>query len=79
MVKDCTKLLDQQLLQHLPIVDLSKFSVEAERLGGLNWDSVHQVGDNLTHGTTTYEPQLERMMTKSNSVQLQLKLTYGFM
>lgn len=79
VVSDCTKLLDQQLLQHLPIVDLSQFNITAERLGKIPWDSTHSVIDSISQANKNYDPQLERIMTKNNCVQIQMKLTYGFM
>jgi hypothetical protein len=43
------------------------------------WDSTHGVADGLINTGKNYDPQLERLMTKTNTVQVQLKLTYGFM
>ena len=79
VVQDCTKLLDQQLLQHLPLIDLSDFTVGVERIGKHAWDATHHVGDAIPADSAAFDPQLERIMTKVNSVQLQLKMRYSFM
>lgn len=78
VVKDCTELLDKQLLQHLPIVDLSEFSVEVERLGQVAWDRTDTVTDGIS-GTKSFDPLVERMMEKNNVLTLQLKVQYRFM
>jgi len=77
VVSDCTKLLDQQLLQHLPLVNLSTFNVSAERLGGMAWDRMDSISDDLMG--KNMDPMIERIMTKTNSLSLQLELEYTFM
>lgn len=79
VVTDCTKLLDQQLLQHLPIVDLANFEVSARRLGQHSWDATAIVSDNILADSKSYDSQLERVMTKMNSLTMQIELKYGFM
>ena len=76
---DCTKLLDQQLLQHLPIVNLEDFSVTIERANNESWDSVAQVADHVPVDSAAYDQQLERIMTKTNTFQLVIEMEYGFM
>lgn len=77
VVADCTKLLDQQLLQHLPLVNLSTFGVAAERLGGLAWDRLDAISCDLAG--KNMDPMIERIMTKNNTLSLQLELEYTFM
>jgi hypothetical protein len=77
VVADCTKLLDQQLLQHLPLVDLTSFQVTAERLGQVAWDRVESVTDAVQG--KGYDPLVERLMEKQNTIALQLKVCYRFM
>ena len=79
VVEDCTKLLDQQLLQHLPIVNLEDFSVTIERANNESWDSVAQVADHVPVDSAAYDQQLERIMTKTNTFQLVIEMEYGFM
>ena len=79
VVEDCTKLLDQQLLQHLPIVDLSQFEVCFERTGKMSWDSTNVIADSIPPAAQNYDGLLERVMTKTNTVQIQIKMKYGFM
>lgn len=79
VVEDCTRLLDQQLLQHLPIIDLTQFEVCFERTGKMSWDSTSVIADSIPPAAQNYDGLLERVMTKSNAVQLQIEMTYGFM
>lgn len=78
VVTDCTKLLDQQLLQHLPIVDLSDFKVNVERVGKVPWDRLDNIADDL-QGQSNMDPLVERMMTRMNTVSLEIELEYSFM
>ena len=67
----------QQLLQHLPLVNLSTFGVAAERLGGLAWDRLDAISCDLAG--KNMDPMIERIMTKNNTLSLQLELEYTFM
>lgn len=77
VVSDCAKLLDQQLLQHLPLVDLSKFEVKVERLGQIPWDRSDGLADALAG--EHLDPLVERLMTRNNSLSLEIDIEYGFM
>jgi len=78
VVKDCAELLDKQLLQHLPIVNLKDFTVTAERLGKVAWDRCEEVTEGLV-GDKRLDPLVERMMQKVNKLTVQLKVQYRFM
>jgi hypothetical protein len=74
VVNDCAELLDKQLLQHLPIINLKDFTVTAERLGKVPWDRLET--DGLAGDR---DALVERMMQKTNRLTVQLKVQYRFM
>ena len=78
IVTDCAKLLDQQLLQHLPLIDLSAFEIKAERLGKIPWDRTDAIADDLA-AQKNVGPLVERLMTRKNTLSLEIELEYSFM
>lgn len=78
VVNDCTKLLDQQLLRHLPLVDLNNFAVSMERLGGASWDRMDNIANDFS-ANKNMDPVLERVMSKHNKLTITLDLEYTFM
>lgn len=78
VVTDCAKLLDQQLLQHLPLIDLSAFEIKAERLGKIPWDRTDAIADDLA-AQKNVGPLVERLMTRKNTLSLEIELEYSFM
>ena len=73
--EDCARLLDKELLQNLPIMDLTEFTVEAQRTGHSAWASPAQACSNAGSSAKASE----MILTRENTISVQFAIEYGFM
>lgn len=73
--EDCARLLDSELLQNLPIMDLSNFQLDVCRVGSVAWDSPAEACAN----TGRSQQASEMVLTRDNTISVQLAIEYGFM
>ena len=70
----CIGELENELVDHLPLLDLSDFSASITRLHGLDWDDDLEVCDGIE------KPELRRqVLAAPRRATVVLEMTYSFM
>jgi hypothetical protein len=69
----CIEALESELVNNLPLFDLSKFEVKANRLHGLTWDNESFVCDNVDG-----EDFRQRCMESQRHLTAVIEVTYAF-
>jgi hypothetical protein len=73
--EDCASLLDRELLQNLPLVNLDDFKICASRTGNTPWDCTTQACANAGKSNTS----VDMILTRDNTLSIQFAVEYGFM
>lgn len=68
----CLSELESELVENLPLLDLSKFSAEITRPYGKDWDDASGWGENVDAATQ------ERVLNSQRNATVVLQLTYAF-
>ena len=68
----CLSELESELVENLPLLDLSKFSATIKRPYGKQWDDTSGWGENVDAATQ------ERVLNSARTATVVLELTYAF-
>ena len=72
MTERCLSELQDELLENLPLLDLSKFEANIVRPYGKDWDDATGWGENVDAATQ------ERVLNSARTATVVLELTYAF-
>lgn len=73
--EDCATLLDKELLQNLPLVNLENFTISACRTANKPWDCTEQACANAGKSNSA----VDMILTRENTLSIQFAVEYGFM